>query len=114
MGRPATLLCLVLVPDFGALGAAFATLIATAGAAIASGVQVWRAAGPWLNVPMCARLLLATALVAVPSWLVPAEGVLLLGELVAAGLIYVLLLPVLRLVRRAELVPLLPARLRSR
>ena len=110
----ATLLCLVLVPDFGALGAAFATLIATAGAAIASGVQVWRAAGPWLNVPMCARLLLATALVAVPSWLVPAEGVLLLGELVAAGLIYVLLLPVLRLVRRAELVPLLPARLRSR
>ena len=109
----ATLLCLVLVPDFGALGAALATLIATAGAAVAAGVQVWRAAGPWLNVPVCARVLLATGLVAVPSWLIQAEGIWLLSELVAAGLIYVLLLPVLRLVRPADFVPLLPARLRS-
>ena len=110
----ATLLCLVLVPDFGALGAALATLIATAGAAVAAGVQVWRATGPWLDVPVCARVLLATALVAVPSWLIQSEGVWLLSELVAAGLIYVLLLPVLRLVRPADFVPLLPARLRSR
>jgi O-antigen/teichoic acid export membrane protein len=110
----ATLLCLVLVPDFGAMGAAVATLIATAGAAVAAGVQVWRAAGPWLNVPVCARVLVATALVAVPSWLIETKGVLLLGELVAAGLIYVLVLPVLGLVRRADLVPLMPARLRSR
>jgi O-antigen/teichoic acid export membrane protein len=109
----ATLLCLVLVADFGALGAAFATLIATTGATVAAGVQVWRAAGPWLNVPMCARILLATALVAVPSWLIQAEGVWLLSELVAAGLTYVLLLPVLRLVRPAEFASLLPARLRS-
>ena len=50
---------------------------------------------------------------AVPSWLIQAEGVWLLSELVAAGLIYVLLLPVLRLVRPADFVPLLPARLRS-
>jgi O-antigen/teichoic acid export membrane protein len=109
----ATLLCLVLVPDFGALGAGFATLIATAGAVVAAGVQVWRAAGPWLNVPVCARVLLATALVAVPSWLIQAEGVWLLGELVAAGLTYLVLLPVLRLVRPAEFVLLLPSRLRS-
>jgi O-antigen/teichoic acid export membrane protein len=91
-----------------------ATLIATAGAVVAAGVQVWHAAGPWLSVPVCARLVLTTALVAVPSWLVQAEGVGLLTELVAAGLLYFLLLPVLRLVRRADFVRLLPARLRSR
>jgi O-antigen/teichoic acid export membrane protein len=95
----ATLLCLVLVPDFGALGAGFATLIASAGAVLAAGVQVWRAAGPWLDVSVCARVLLATALVAVPSWLIQAEGVWLLSELAAAGLSYLVLLPVLRLGR---------------
>jgi O-antigen/teichoic acid export membrane protein len=110
----ATLLCWVLVPDFGALGAAVATLIATAGATVAAGVLVWHAAGPSLNVPACARLLLATALVAVPSWLVQADGLSLLIELIAAGLIYLLLLTMLRLIRRADLSPLLPARLRSR
>jgi hypothetical protein len=92
----------------------FFDALARAGATVAASVLVWRAAGPWLSVPMCARLLLATGLVAIPSWLVDADGILLLAELVAAGLIYLSLLGVLGLVRRADLVPLLPARLCSR
>jgi hypothetical protein len=91
-----------------------ATLIGTAGATVVAGVPVRRSAGLWLNAPACARLLLATSLVAVPSWLVQADGLLLLIELVVASLIYLLLLEVLRLVRHADLSPMLPARLHSR
>jgi O-antigen/teichoic acid export membrane protein len=110
----AALLCWLLVPDLGAVGAALATLFATAGATVAAGVLVWGAAGPWLNVPVCARLLLATAVVAIPSWLLEADGTLLLAELVAAGLIYLALLGMLGVVRGADFAPLLPAGLRSR
>lgn len=49
-----------------------------------------------------------------PLLLVQADGLLLLIELVVAGLIYLLLLAVLRLVRHADRSPLLPARVHSR
>jgi O-antigen/teichoic acid export membrane protein len=108
----AALLCWLLVPELGAMGAALATLSATAGAAVTAGVLVWRAAGPWLEASVCVRLLLATAGVAIPSWLVATDGWLLVAELLVAGLSYLVLLAPLQLVRRADVVPLLPTRLR--
>ncbi len=108
----AGLLCWLLVPELGAMGAALATLVATAGATVAAGVLVWRAAGPWLEPSVCARLVVATTVVAAPSWLIETDGWLLVAELLAAGLSYLVFLALLQLVSRADLMPLLPARLR--
>jgi peptidoglycan biosynthesis protein MviN/MurJ (putative lipid II flippase) len=122
-GRPAVaaILALSLVPvqvvltallvlRLGAPGAALGTLLgAGLGAALAVAL-VWRVIGPVFEWRVVAGTALAAALVAVGSRLFQSEGWILLAELTAAGLAYLLLLLLLRVIRLDDAQILFPAR----
>ena len=100
----------LLVLHYGAVGAAFGTLlIAMAGAAIAA-TLVARIVGPLLDISILARTLLAAMIVALGTRAVASAGWMLLVELALGGLVYGMLLLVLRVVRFDDVQILLPAR----
>ena len=122
-GRPAVgaTLALLLVPvqvaltamlvlRLDAVGAALGTLLgAGLGAALAT-VLVWRIVGPVFEFRVVAGTALAAALVAFASRLFVSEGWALLAELALAGLGYLVLLLLLRVVRLDDVQVLFPAR----
>ena len=100
----------VLVLQWGAVGAALGTLLgAGLGATLATGL-VWRLVGPVFELRVVAGTVLAAAPVAVFSRLYASEGWMLLVELTVAGLGYLLLLLLLRVIRLDDVQVLLPAR----
>lgn len=83
---------LLLIPRVGPMGAAAALLVGMLGVAVAMGVMVWR----WLGAPFDARTLfrvvLAGAIVFVPSAWFQVEGPVVLLKLVILGGLYLLVL----------------------
>jgi O-antigen/teichoic acid export membrane protein len=104
----AIVLSVALVLWGGALGAAVAALIANAAAVIGASVVVGKAIGWSVEVSLLLRVLLLTAAICLPAWLVEAQGLMLLLELALLGITYVTLLPLAGLIDRAELEPFLP------
>jgi hypothetical protein len=92
----------------GAIGAAWAALIANAAALVGTGVVIDRAVCVRAGGAVVARVVLLTALVSAASWWIDAHGPLLLAELALLGMAYVALLPVAGLLGRADLEPFLP------
>lgn len=93
---------------FGAVGAALGALIANAAAVIGAGVLVGRVIGMPVHLSMCARVVLLTAVVAVPSWWFETRSVMLLVEFALLGMVYLALLPVVGLVGRTDVEAFLP------
>ena len=108
----AVALSIVLVLWIGALGAALAALIANAAAVVGASIAIRRTVGVPMGGTILARVLLLTVIIAVPSWWMKADGVMLLVELSGLAIIYLALLPVAGLVERADLEPFLPRRLK--
>jgi O-antigen/teichoic acid export membrane protein len=104
----------LLVLALGAMGAAIGALVATGVAALVAAIMVHRLVGPLGHLSTLLRVALVTAIVAVPSILIHAEGLLLLVELAILGLIGLGLFFALGVVRMADLEPFLPASLASR
>ncbi len=94
---------IVLIPLLGAPGAALAALIATTTAAIAAGIVLWQRVGNILEPLALAKTLLATLVVSGVAALLPAEGLLVLVELVALGVVFLILAALLGVVGRADL-----------
>lgn len=100
----------LLVLHYGAVGAALGTLFgAAAGAAIAA-TLVARMIGPLLELGILARTLLAATVAALGTRAIAGEGWMLLLELAAGGLVYGVLLLLLRVIRFDDVQILLPAR----
>ena len=110
----AVLASVLLVLNFGAMGAAVGALAATAVAALAAAVAVHRLVAPLGRLSILLRVAFVTAVVAVPSALLHAEGLFLLLELALFGLVGLVLLFALGVVGMADLEPFLPASLASR
>ena len=104
----AAALSVTLVLWAGALGAAWAALIANAAGLIGVSVVIGRAVGVPLDISVLARVLLLTALLGGASWWIEGRGVWLLVELALLGTTYLALLPVAGLLRRADVAPFLP------
>lgn len=102
-------LSVTLVLSAGALGAAFAALIANAAAVIAVSIVVGRAIGWPIAASIWARVILLTAAICVPGWWVQAQGMMLMLEFALLGMVYVALLPVVGLLERTDIEPFLPA-----
>ncbi len=100
----------LLVLALGAIGAALGALLTTSGAVLATAFLTSRQTGRLIEPGMLVRTVAATAIVAVIAWYVPTHGLMLLVELVVLGLVYLALLPVFRLVTRADLAMILPGR----
>lgn len=100
----------VLVLQLGATGAALGTLVGACAGVAAAAILVHRMLGSLLEPSIVARTVLAAVVAAVASRLVATEGWMLLLDLALSGLLYGLLLLVLRVVRFDDVQILLPAR----
>jgi O-antigen/teichoic acid export membrane protein len=98
----------------GALGAAFAALVANAAAVAGASIVIGRTIGWPAEVSTLPRVLLLTAAICVPGWWIEAQGLMLLLELGFLGTAYVALLPVAGLVDRTDIELFLSRRLRLR
>ena len=92
----------------GALGAAFAALVANAAAVIGASILIGRTIGWPAEVSIWPRVLLLTAAICAVGWWVEARGMMLLLELALLGIAYVALLPLAGLIDRTDLEPFLP------
>jgi stage V sporulation protein B len=92
----------------GALGAAFAALVANAAAVVGASIVIGRTIGWPAEVSTLPRVLLLTAAICVPGWWIEAQGLMLLLELALLGTAYVALLPLVGLIDRSDLEPFLP------
>jgi len=104
----AAVLSVTLVLWAGALGAAWAALIANAAGLVGVGVVVGRAVGVPVGGSVLARVLLLTALLGGASWWIEGRGAMLLVEFALLGTVYLALLPVAGLLGRADVEPFLP------
>jgi lipopolysaccharide exporter len=103
-------LSVALVHWAGALGAAWAALIANAAAAIGTGIVIGRVVGVPVDGSMLARVVLLSAAICGASWWIDARGWMLLLEFALIGAVYVALLPLVRLLGRTDVEPFLPQR----
>jgi O-antigen/teichoic acid export membrane protein len=108
----ATVLSVTLVLWAGALGAAWAALIASAAALIGASTLVGKVVGLPAGGAILVRVLLLTAVVSGASWWIDGRGPMLLVELALVGTVYVALLPFAGLLGRADVDPFLPKRRR--
>jgi O-antigen/teichoic acid export membrane protein len=92
----------------GAPGAALGALAATSVAAAISTLLVFRTLRPRFDLVALCKLLLATALICLVATAVPSDGLLLLAELAALAVLFLVLVLVLRVIALAELEPFLP------
>jgi O-antigen/teichoic acid export membrane protein len=106
----AIVLSVALVLWAGALGAAWAALIANAAAAIGTGIVIGRVVGVPVDGSMLARVVLLSAAICGVSWWIEARGWMLLLEFALIGAVYVALLPLVRLLGRTDVEPFLPRR----
>jgi O-antigen/teichoic acid export membrane protein len=106
----AIVLSVALVLWAGALGAAWAALIANAAAAIGTGIVIGRVVGVPVDGSMLARVVLLSAVICGASWWIDARGWMLLLEFALIGAVYVALLPLMRLLGRTDVEPFLPQR----
>jgi stage V sporulation protein B len=104
----AVVLSVVWVLWAGALGAAFAALVANAAAVVGATIVIGRTIGWPAELSILPRVLLLTAAICVPGWWLETRGVMLLLELVLLGIAYVALLSIAGLLDRADLEPFLP------
>ncbi|MGH6897282.1 MAG: oligosaccharide flippase family protein [Geminicoccaceae bacterium] len=104
----AAALSVTLVLWAGALGAAWAALIANAAALVGASLVVGRVVAVPVGASILARVLLLTALIGGASWWIEGRGPMLLVELALLGLVYVALLPVAGLLGRTDVEPFLP------
>jgi stage V sporulation protein B len=108
---PLTLLLnALLIPRLGATGAALASLLSLGTAATIAALLVQRLIGPLLDLAIVLKTLVVTGVVCLVGLWIDAHGLALLAELVLLGILTLVLLPLLGLVTRADLAPLLPAR----
>jgi O-antigen/teichoic acid export membrane protein len=104
----AVALSVIWVLRAGALGAAFAALVANGAAAVGASIVMARTVGWPAELSTLPRVLLLTAAICVPGWWIEAQGLMLLVELALLGAAYVALLPLAGLVDRTDLEPFLP------
>jgi O-antigen/teichoic acid export membrane protein len=97
-------LCLILVPKWGAPGAALATLIASALGVIAAGTLVLRRFGAILPWGSLWRAAISGMAILALSWLWPSSGWVLLVELASLFGVYFLVLYVLGELKHLEIV----------
>jgi len=109
---PLALLCnALLVPVFGAMGAATAALIPAVSAVAAAAFMVHRRLGPPMELSTLGRILLATLIVAVIAHFLPTQGLLVLLELAVLGVGALGLASLMGVLTVADLRPFIPARL---
>jgi O-antigen/teichoic acid export membrane protein len=86
---PAVLLNAALVHWWGSMGAAVAAVLSAAIAVTVAGFATYKHSGSFIDLPILAKVLLATAIVCIVASLLPSRGlVLLLGDLVLTGLLF--------------------------
>ena len=85
-----------LIPRFGLAGAAAATSIAMAGGAVASAVVVWSRFGATAPPLSAARIAVAAGAVYAASLVVPMRGLAIAAEFAAFGVVYLVLLALMR------------------
>lgn len=86
---------LLLIPWLGPLGAAVSLVIGMLGVAAVTGTLVWQQFGPPLAATTLLRVAVASAVVAVPSLLVPVSGPWVLGKIALLGGLYLVVLRLL-------------------
>jgi O-antigen/teichoic acid export membrane protein len=92
----ALLLNVVLISHFGAMGAATSLVVTVCLGTIVGSVLVYRQFGTWIRLSAAARVILATALVALIDTQIPISGSWVLAKIVALLGIYFLLLGLLK------------------
>ena len=95
----------LLVPKFGAIGAAYSTVLASALTAIAAGYAVRQEAGALFDRLVLIKALLVTIVVGAVGLALPTRGLLLVLEMAALMLAALGLSVALRIVTRADLAP---------
>ena len=106
----ALVLNFVLVPAYGATGAALASVSANALGALAAGLAVSRRVAPIMSLGMLARAVIATILVTAGAAVLRVEGLLLVVEMAVLLIAYTGIVVALRLVGREDVKLFLPAR----
>lgn len=106
----ALVLNFVLVPAYGATGAALASVSANALGALAAGLAVSRRVASIMSLGMLARAVLATVLVAAAATVLRVEGLFLVVEMAVLLIAYTGVVVALKLVGREDVKLFLPAR----
>jgi O-antigen/teichoic acid export membrane protein len=95
----------LLVPAFGAHGAAIAALLVPAIATLAAAWIIWRRLGPLPDAVRLLRAVPVAGILALLAWLLPASGLWLLLELAGLGLVLPLLAVFTGLLGPSDLTP---------
>lgn len=112
---PFAILCnVLLVPPLGETGAAIAAVLPAAGASAVAMTLLARRLGPVIELLTLGKILLATLIAAVIAYLLPTDGLLVLLELAALGLLALALATLMGVLTLADVRPFIPAKLGAR
>jgi O-antigen/teichoic acid export membrane protein len=87
---PAIIANAVLVPHFGAAGAAYATIVAAAAAVLMVGIAIWRQLGSLIEPAMLLKALLLTAVLGTCAIAIQLSGVYILVEMAGLMILFIL------------------------